>query len=94
MLENAGRLRLTCCGRSNWEQFVRGSHDGALSQPDVDKLLLSLLNRFHTSVVDILKKSKKLNVDSEGRRELLNRRWEQVRAVVVGAMAALRSKSK
>ncbi|KAF2761273.1 SET domain-containing protein [Pseudovirgaria hyperparasitica] len=80
-------LRLICCTKQNWEEFVRGVHDGGLSQSKVDELLVSLLRDYQVTVDESLKQCTNLVEDQHGRREVLVRRWQQLREIVAEVLS-------
>lgn len=86
-------LRLLCCTREQWQEFVDGEGDGDDgNQESVDGLLRSLLDEY---LVLAGKTLESIGLRQNGRdvqRELLRQRWKQIDAMVTRAIKRLDSR--
>jgi hypothetical protein len=71
-------LRLLCLPIKKWQQFVDGKDDGELEQPQVDKLLVQLLQSYCVKAKGLIGELASLPVGIESQRVALSKRWEQI----------------
>jgi hypothetical protein len=79
-------LRLCCCTREQWLDFLDEKDNAAESQQKVDGLLIKVLSSFLSEAQDVTEKLGKLQVGLESQREILSRRWKQIENIIEQTM--------
>ncbi len=72
-------LRIVCVPKAKWQAFVDGMDDGEAEQTKVDQLLVSLLKEYEKTAKRMELEVHALKVGQDGQRDMLSRRWRQIR---------------
>ncbi|KAI0838166.1 SET domain-containing protein, partial [Hypoxylon sp. FL0890] len=75
-------VRLLCCGFREWRRFVDGIDDGERSQQGADQLILELLREQRQIAEKTISEVEALTVGDQQQREVLIKRWRQIRDLV------------
>jgi hypothetical protein len=93
-------LRLLTLPHRRYAAFVSGSDDGTPEQGIVNKYLANLLKKCERQIMDKVEEVEGLEVGSDGdgtvskeQKDVLMRRWVQIRELVNGAVGALEGRA-
>ena len=75
-------LRILCCTREQWEQFVDFDGGEEFSHK-VRGFLMQILEKFLTTIHQTLKDIQNLDIGQKCQREILMKRWGQIETTVV-----------
>lgn len=82
-------LRLLTLPHRRYAAFVSGTDDSAADQARVDAYLLGLLVKYERQVMEILEEVEGLDETASEQKDVLGRRWRQIRRIVRGAVGTL-----
>lgn len=74
--------RIMCMPLEKWRRVLDGVEDSEAEQETVNVLLIRLLRKYEKEVLDIMVELQGLEDGTESQRDMLVRRWTQVRALV------------
>ena len=83
-------LRLLVLDNRRYASFVSGNDDGSREQKHVNSHLVSVLMKYSREVMEILEEVEHSGAATE-QREVLAKRWKQIRDLINVAIAALQS---
>ncbi|KAK0127103.1 hypothetical protein ONS96_006661 [Cadophora gregata f. sp. sojae] len=84
-------LRLACLPIGKWRSFVSGLDDGEKDQSKVDQVLLKLLQKHQNDVLEKMRSVRKLDEGKPDQRDTLEKRWQQIGALLQRAIDRIQS---
>lgn len=79
-------VRLFCLPPRKWYRFVNGEDDGEDDQAKADQVLLKLLTKYEDQAKEISEQVSSRKVGHIYQRQMLDRRWKQIRALLRAAI--------
>jgi hypothetical protein len=82
-------VRRMCMPVDRWKKLVEGLEDAEAMKGKVDNMIVKLLRAYEKDVLGIISELEGMKEGTESQRELLVRRWSQIRVLVEDTMRRL-----